>query len=163
MLLPGIPKNSLIIMDNTFYHNTLAEYSPPTPQCSKKKIKEWLEQNKIFCNDDCLKPELIEILNKIVPEPIYVIDEIARSHGHEVLRTPPYHPELQPIETCWGVVKNHVARKCDFTMNNLIRHFGNKVSHLYSGDNCMKIHCRFCQIFYFRKCLLNNLILDLAK
>jgi hypothetical protein len=55
-----------------------------------------------------------------VTEPIYAIDEIARSYGHEVIRTPPYHPELQPIETCWGVVKNHVARKCDFTMNNLI-------------------------------------------
>ena len=27
---------------------------------------------------------------------------------------------MQPIETCWGVVKNHVARNCDFTMNNLI-------------------------------------------
>ncbi len=24
------------------------------------------------------------------------------------MRTPPYHPELQPIETCWGVVKNHM-------------------------------------------------------
>ena len=42
---------------------------------------------------------------KLTPEPTYVIDEIARKHGHEVMRTPPYHPELQPIETCWGVVK----------------------------------------------------------
>ena len=39
----------------------------------------------------------------------------------KVLRTPPYHPELQPIETCWGVVKNHVARNCDFTVKNLIK------------------------------------------
>ena len=120
MLLPNIPKNSLIIMDNASYHNTLSEYSPPTPLCSKKKIMEWLEQNKIYCRDDCLKPELVEILKKLAPEPLYTIDEIARSHGHEVIRTPPYHPELQPIETCWGVVKNHVARNCNFTMNNLI-------------------------------------------
>ena len=42
-----------------------------------------------------------------------------RSHGHKILRTPPYHPELQPIEICWGVVKNHVARNCDFSMKNL--------------------------------------------
>jgi len=120
MLLPNIPQNSLIIMDNAPYHNTLSAHSPPTPLCSKKKIMEWLEQNKIYCRDDCLKPELVEILKKIATEPLYAIDEIARSHGHEVIRTPPYHPELQPIETCWGVVKNHVARNCNFTMNNLI-------------------------------------------
>jgi len=120
MLLPNIPKNSLIIMDNAPYHNTLSEHSPPTPLCSKKRIMEWLEQNKIYCRDDCLKPELVEILKKMATESLYAIDEIARSNGHEVIRTPPYHPELQPIETCWGVVKNHVARNCNFTMNNLI-------------------------------------------
>lgn len=85
-----------------------------------QKIKEWPEYNKISCRDDCLKPELVEILKKIATEPIYAIDEIASSYGHEIIRTPPYHPELQPIETCRGVVRNHAGRKCDFTMNNLI-------------------------------------------
>ena len=45
---------------------------------------------------------------------------IAAQADHEILRTPPYHPELQPIETCWGIVKNQVARNCDFTMANLL-------------------------------------------
>ena len=121
MLLENIPPNSLIIMDNASYHNTLAEHSPPTPLCSKKRILEWLEKNKIYCRTDCLKPELVEILKKIAPEPSYAIDEIARYKGHEVIRTPPYHPELQPIETCWGVVKNHIARHSDFTMQNLMQ------------------------------------------
>ncbi len=122
MLLPNIPDNSLIIMDNAPYHNTLSDHSAPTPLCSKNKIIKWLGQNKIHCRDDCLKPELVEILRKIAPEPTFAIDEIAERCGHEVIRTPPYHPELQPIETCWGVVKNHIARNCDFTMNNLIEH-----------------------------------------
>ena len=121
MLLPNIPGNSLIVMDNAPYHNILSEHSSPTPSCSKKKIRDWLEQNKIYCRDDCLKPELVEILKKTAPEPVYAIDEIAKSYGHEVIRTPPYHPELQPIETCWGIVKNHIARNCDFTMKNLIK------------------------------------------
>jgi len=121
MLLPNIPEHSLIIMDNAPYHNILSENSPPTAKSSKKKIKTWLEQNKVYCRDDCLKPELVEVLSKMVPEPIYAIDELAEAHGHKVLRTPPYHPELQPIETCWGVVKNHVARNCDFTVKNLIK------------------------------------------
>ncbi len=119
MLVPNIPKGSLIIMDNASYHNTLSEHSPPTPLCSKARIVEWLEQNRIYCRRDCLKPELVEILRRLAPEPTYAINEIARSHGHEVIRTPPYHPELQPIETCWAVAKNHVARNSDFTMKNL--------------------------------------------
>ncbi len=138
MLLPNIPKHSLIIMDNAPYHNILSEHSPPTPQSSKKKIKEWLEQNKIYCRDDCLKPELVELIIKMAPEPIYAIDEIALSFGHKVLRTPPYHPELQPIEKCWGVVKNHVARNCDFTVKNLIKQLDcgfNKVT----ATTCEKI------------------------
>lgn len=68
------------------------------------------EQNNIPLSKDCLKAEMIDVLYKIAPPPTYIIvDEIAAEHGHEILRTPPYHPELQPIETCWGVVKNQVA------------------------------------------------------
>jgi len=138
MLLPNIPANSLIIMDNASYHNTLSEHSPPTSLCSRKKIIEWLEKNKIYCRADCLKPELVEILKKMASEPVYAIDEIARHHGHEVIRTPPYHPELQPIETCWGVVKNHVARNCDFTMTNLIEQLGSGFDKV-SAKTCSKI------------------------
>lgn len=41
------------------------------------------------------------------------------AHGHTILRTPQYHPELQPIETCWAIVKNFLSDNCDFTMANL--------------------------------------------
>jgi transposase len=120
MLIPNIPDNSLIIMDNAPYHNTLSVNSAPLPTCSKAKIRAWLEANKIPCREDSLKSELVEILKKLAPEPTFAIDEIVQQLGHEVIRTPPYHPELQPIETCWGVVKDHVGRTCDFTMSNLI-------------------------------------------
>ena len=83
-------------------------------------MRLWLAKNNVPVSDDCLKPEMIEILKKIAPSPTYAIDLIAEQAGHEVLRTPPYHPELQPIETCWGIVKNQVARNCDFTMANLL-------------------------------------------
>lgn len=119
-LLPNIPKNSLIVMDNASYHNTLTPSSAPTSACSKARIRTWLASNKVACSEDCLKVELVEVLKKIAPTPTYVVDEMARDAGHEVVRTPPYHPELQPIEVCWGVVKNEVARHCDFTMQNLL-------------------------------------------
>ncbi len=119
-LLPNIPARSLIIMDNASYHNVLSPVSAPTPSCKKEKIRSWLERNHFPIKNDCLKAELVEILTKVGPQPTYVLDEIASEQGHEVLRTPPYHPELQPIETCWGIVKNEIARNCDFTMDNLI-------------------------------------------
>ena len=119
-LIPNIPENSNIILDNASYHNVLSESSPPIPQSSKARIYDWLLLNKVPCNPDCLKAELIEILNKFTISPIYIIDEIAQQFGHQIIRTPPYHPELQPIEICWGVLKNEVARNCNFTMENLL-------------------------------------------
>lgn len=137
-LLPNISPGSLIVMDNASYHNTLSKHSAPTPACSKDKIRAWLEQNKISCRDDCLKAEMVELLKKIAPEPDYAIDVIAREYGHEVIRTPPYHPELQPIELCWGVVKNHVARNCDFTMKNLIDNLEDGFENV-TAETCVKI------------------------
>lgn len=144
-LLPNIPKNSLIVMDNASYHNALSEYSAPTATSSKEKIRAWLEQNKIYCREDCLKPELAEIIRKMGPEPTYEIDEIARKKGHEVMRTPPYHPELQPIETCWGVVKNYIGRHCDFTMKNLIEQLENGFEEVTS-ETCVKIIAKVAEI-----------------
>ncbi len=136
-LIPNIPSNSLIIMDNASYHNTLAECSAPTPASSKENICKWLESNKIYYKDDCLKVELVEVLKKIAPEPTYAIDMIAQEHGHEIIRTPPYHPELQPIEICWGILKNEVARNCDFTMNNLMIQLNNAFEKI-TAKTCEK-------------------------
>jgi transposase len=118
-LLPNIPDSSIIIMDNAAYHNALSSRSPPTAACGKNRIRTWLQENNVTLQEDCLKVEMVEILNELRPQPIYAIDELAAKHGHTILRTPPYHPELQPIETCWAIAKNHVARNCDFTMANL--------------------------------------------
>jgi len=138
MLLPNIPKDSIIIMDNASYHNKLSEISPPTFLSAKNKILKWFDENKIIYKKDLLKPELVEILNKQSLQPIYKIDEIAEKHGHKILRTPPYHPELQPIEICWGVVKNHVARNCDFSMKNLEKQLDAGFKKV-TKNTCMKI------------------------
>ena len=36
------------------------------------------------------------------------VDEMARAAGHEVVRLPPYHCELNPIELAWSQVKRHI-------------------------------------------------------
>ena len=128
-LLPNIPKESLIIMDNASYHNALSDDSPLTSSCKKDRIASWLENIGATIPDDCLKAELVEILKKIDPSPLYALDEMAAKQGHQILRTPPYHPELQPIETCWGILKNQIARNCDFTMDNLLK----QLDHAFDG------------------------------
>jgi hypothetical protein len=40
---------------------------------------------------------------------MFKTDKIANLHGHEVLRTPVSHCELNPIELIWAQVKGFVA------------------------------------------------------
>jgi len=69
-----------------------------------------------------IKAELRAVCRQLCPKPAYALDRIAEAAGHHILRTPQYHPELQPIENCWAVVKNHCAAKCDYTMAGLRAH-----------------------------------------
>jgi transposase len=41
---------------------------------------------------------------------VYQTDKIDNLHGHEVLRTPVRHCELNPIELIWAQVKGFVAK-----------------------------------------------------
>lgn len=119
-------------MDNASYHNTTEESAFPNSNSSKDTIRKWLDDNEIPWSQDMLKTELYALCKERKPNPTYKIDKIAEASGHSVLRTPQYHPELQPIETCWGVVKNDMARHCDFTLTqfrkNLPRAFSKVTS-----------------------------------
>jgi len=118
-LLKNIPKNSLIIMDNAPYHNVLVEEAFPKKSHSVKRLREWLSGNEIPWTKDMLKSELFDLCSRFAVKSEFLIDRIARKAGHSILRTPPYHPELQPIETCWAVVKNYVAQYNDCTMKKI--------------------------------------------
>lgn len=118
-LLKNIPNNSLIILDNASYHNVLTEEAFPKKSHSMQRFQEWLTHNNIPWRSDMLKEELYELCYKFAPKPEFSLDHIASKKGLSILRTPPYHPELQPIETCWAVVKSHVAAHNDFTMKKV--------------------------------------------
>ena len=40
----------------------------------------------------------------------YNVSQSASRPEHKVVRLPPYHCDLNPIEMVWGIAKNHVAR-----------------------------------------------------
>lgn len=121
VLLKNIPSNSIIILDNAAYHNVLTEEAFPKKSHSMQRLKDWLSHNQIPWSEDMLKEELHDLCLRLAPKPEFKLDKIAAQYGHTVLRTPPYHPELQPIETCWAVVKAHVAARNDFKMASVER------------------------------------------
>jgi len=132
-LIPNIPPNSLIFMDNAKYHNTYAEDAFPTPKTLKSELEEWLKENyplEYKEEDKLLKPELYIKCRELSPKPKYMIDMIAEKFGHSIVRTPQYHPELQPIEICWGIIKNYCARKCDYTMESLKKFLENSFNEV---------------------------------
>ena len=85
-----------------------------------------------------LKSELFELCSRFAPAPEYKLDRLASKRGVSILRTPPYHPELQPIETCWAIVKNYMADNCDFTMAGLRARLPEAFSKV-SSDTCKEI------------------------
>jgi len=77
----------------------------------KGDIIQWLESKDCVVDKSMVKFQLMEKVNQIRPlHDKYVIDEEALKTNRLVLRLPPYHCELNPIELMWSIVKNHVKK-----------------------------------------------------
>ncbi|XP_054717309.1 uncharacterized protein LOC129226706 [Uloborus diversus] len=108
-LLPNLDPNSIIVIDNASYHSVFVENIPNT-STKKDDIRRWLTSKNIAWNSDMLKAELLNLVQNVRSRyEEYRVDRIAALHGHTVLRLPPYHCELNPIENIWSVVKGKVA------------------------------------------------------
>jgi len=124
-LLPNIPDGAVIIMDNAPYHNMFLEDGVPPLSSKKVVLQQWLHENNIFFDNDFIRPQLIDLINQNRPSSVLKLDHMLisdplyKDRNIEILRTPQYHPELQPIEKCWGVMKQYMAQHCDFTLKGL--------------------------------------------
>ena len=80
-LLPIIPSNSIIVMDNAPYHSRQKERLP-TKSWTKAMLTEWLSRKGISYPERCLKCHLWSIVEKNRPRsPIYVVDDLASQAG----------------------------------------------------------------------------------
>ena len=105
-----IPENSVIVLDNASYHSRLLE-KLPTTSWKKTDIINWLSKKNIPFEDGMLKKELLKIVQENKSRfKKCVIDEMAKKRGIILLRLPPYHCELNPIELIWAQMKGYVAR-----------------------------------------------------
>jgi len=91
---------------------------------NKQKLIDWLNEKGIAFNakkevkkgdtiieKPITKKELLEIVYEHFEDnrSLYKIEVLAEKYGHKIIFLPPYHPELNPIELCWGRVKNYIA------------------------------------------------------
>ena len=140
MLIPNLKRNCVIVMDNARYHNVY-DNPPPNANSRKREIFNWL-MDKIDLNDieSYSKNELVSILKEIRPNYInFKIDKLFQEHGHVVLRLPPYHPHINPIEKVWGVCKRRIAAEnvmqTPQQVENLIhKHFDGKHPELWKNS-----------------------------
>ncbi|XP_053372912.1 uncharacterized protein LOC128546425 [Mercenaria mercenaria] len=107
-LIPNLPANSVVVIDNAPYHN-VQEDRCPSQSTLKAEVKNWLRRNNIRFDDNMLKPELLELCKRNKPAPKFVVDNILKSHGHDCIRLPPYHADLNAIELIWANLKRQVA------------------------------------------------------
>lgn len=119
-LLPNLPKKSVLVVSNMSYHNVVKEPSI-TSTSRKEEMINWLQKNHISYLEDLMKPELYYLIKdkiEAIEPKTYKLDELLESHGHTVLRVPPYHPELNPINKIWTLVQNWVERICSLYFKN---------------------------------------------
>jgi transposase len=111
-LLPNLEPRSVLVIDNAPYHNIECDdYKVPTTNSKKSEMAAWLNRQGIPHSDDMLKPQLYRLIQLHKPtNKRFFVDELLQREGHSVLRLPPYHPELNPIELIWAEVKSHIAR-----------------------------------------------------
>lgn len=104
-VIPNLPANSVVILDNAPYH-CRQEDKPPSQYSLKSDMLTWLRKQGIECDASMRKSDLHEKIEKVRPKnKIYAVDTLLQLNGHEVLRTPPYMCDLSAIELAWSKLK----------------------------------------------------------
>lgn len=75
-------------------------------------MQKWLQTKNIEFDINMKRCQLLHLIRQHKDaHNLYVVDEMAKEANKVVLRLPPYHCELNPIELIWAQIKNEVAAK----------------------------------------------------
>lgn len=161
-LLPNIPGNSVIVMDNASYHSRQAEKVPNT-NTRKRDIISFLRIHNISVPENTTIKNLLKIVKSNNFEKTYVIDKLAKEAGHEIIRLPPYYCILNPIELMWSHIKQTV-RKSNVTPTigenviQCVRNAVNSTNPIFWKNACehvMKVENQFSRD-QFRPFIINT-------
>lgn len=113
-LLPALKQPSLIMMDNAKYHLVYGDDVPKPNKMKKQECLTFLQSKQVEVPDNLTAVELKKMVKDYIKDKIPIeCDRLAKEQGHELLLTPPYHSDLQPIELVWALVKGTVGRQYD--------------------------------------------------
>lgn len=116
----GAEQKYLFIMDNAAYHKTRDPNCLGVQQMNKEQLlaiirREGLTHPRFHVQLDrspmLVLRSAVQTFMQRGQEEMIAIVQYARSLGHDVLYTPPYHSDFQPIEYLWAEVKGKVARQ----------------------------------------------------
>lgn len=80
-LIPNLPPNSLVVMDNAPYH-TVQVNKAPTMSSLKVQMQTWITDKGLSYLPTMIKAELYQIIKEHKEAPIYEADQLLISHGH---------------------------------------------------------------------------------
>ena len=93
------------VIDNAPYHSRNDE-TYPVSKWKKQQYIDWLKSKDIAVPKKILRAELWTMCKQERDRyPAKIVESIAKNAGHETLRLPPHHCELNPIEMVWGSLK----------------------------------------------------------
>jgi len=107
-LLPNLPTRCVIVMDRVPFH-LVPEAQIIPQQMRKAELQQWLTTEYIPWQADWLKPKLLEVVMAHLDK-TPIVEKMAVAQGHRVLVLPVHHPELNPIELVWAIIKNECGR-----------------------------------------------------
>ncbi|XP_026819006.1 uncharacterized protein LOC113557639 [Rhopalosiphum maidis] len=136
-ILPLLKDNAVVVLDNAPYHSVKSE-RVPTMSWKKADIVNWLHSKGEEADPSMLiKSDLMDIVNRLKTKyNSYVIDDIAKEARKTILRLPPYHCELNPIELVWSKHLLHQAidRVTPEDWQNFISHVKTEKQKIWSVD-----------------------------
>ncbi|XP_046675105.1 uncharacterized protein LOC124363847 [Homalodisca vitripennis] len=108
-VLPNLPDDSVVVIDNTPYHEEQVD-KEPSKRATKRVMIEWLQRHEESYDEKATrKAVLYEAVQRLKPpRKIYKIDNLLKEKGHTVLRLPSYMCDLNAIEFVWAQVKQYV-------------------------------------------------------
>ena len=170
-LVPNLPPNSVIVMDNASYHTVRPE-TIPTSNSRKSTIQDWLRMHDIQGWQDSDPKAVIYELVKQNREKFlkYRVDEFALANGHEVVRLPPYHCELNPIEQVWAWIKHDVAMKnASFKAADVVNLVNGSISRVtrglwanYVGHVLNKVEHEMWTVDNLQENVVENFVIDIG-
>ncbi len=100
----------VLVMDNAPCHSRYND-KVPTMATKGNEMRDWLRRHNILFPELATKKSLYEsLIAPLNKEEFnsYAVEKIAQDNGILILRLPPYHCDLNPIEFVWGWCKRQL-------------------------------------------------------